>query len=150
VISLKKTVIFVCVMLMAFAFISFKLLTPKGHIDNIHDDFQNQYSILLSQELLKEEQTTVPSNIDIPHWENIERTISQNKYSLKNYQGENLKKYTYYVLDSPYQRSLLTPQETIHAHVYTHGNKIVAAYLFQENNPENIFTLDFKIQTSFR
>ena len=143
--------VLLCVSILVFSFLLFRYLSPNNHVDNLHETLENKYNVLISQEVLLNEIIKVPQTFDSdPYWVDIENQLSQTSHSLEKYRNQKLERHTYYVLDSPYQRSLIASNERVHCHVYINNNKVVAAYLFHENNPQTAYALDHVTSRTYR
>lgn len=138
--KLKLVVISAIILLLTFILVV--NLRPQGSLSNLQANLEDKLQIVISDFCIDYDSVVIPKVFD-NRWLSLESTLNQNNYSLKKYQGKKLTRYTYYVLDSPYHRSMINPNVNVHMNVYTQNEKIVAAYLFKEDEPEITYPLDY-------
>lgn len=139
---MKLKLVVVSAIILLLTFILVVNLRPQDSLSHLQGNLENRLQILISEPCIGYDSVLIPKDFD-NRWLSLESTLNQNNYSLTKYQGKKLTRYTYYVLDSPYHRSMVNPNVNIHLNVYTKNEKIVGAYLFKEDEPEITYPLDY-------
>lgn len=138
---MKLKLVIIAIVILGLVFTLVSIIRPSNSLDNLQNTMQGRHNIIIGDVPISEEKISIPPSFD-EHWQSIEEAVGETNYSLARYKGKTLKKYTYFVLDSPYQRAQFITNTNVHLQVLVEGEKVVAAYLIQEHQPDTPYPLN--------